>query len=641
MVKLLLALSIEDRRGGRSGPAVPGLTEGSSGAPAGACADRGTQRQMLNPRHPQAAALLAQAFGQAFALHEQGRLDQAQGAYQQILAVYPDQIDTLHMLGILLIQTGRADQGFALVDRALTIQPKFADAHFNRALALMQLGRLEEAVSGFERTIALVRDHAGAWFSRGLALGQIGRPQEALESFDRVLALQPNNADAALNRGVALNTMGRAAEALVSFDAAIALRPSDPDAHFNRGGALKALGRLEEAKGSFETALVLRPGWPDALINRGVTLKMLGRPAEALADYDRALSAQPDSVQGLISRGAALAELMRLDEALADYGKALDLDPGNPLALFNRSLVLLLTGQFEQGWREYEARLRIAAAGAPTRAASLTQPLWDGAAPLKGKVLFVYWEQGLGDTIQFCRYASLAANLGGRVILSVQDALLPLLQGFDSRVTVVGAHETPDAYDVHVPLMSLPGLLGTMAGTVPSTQAYLAADPAAAAGWADRLGKAGKPRIGLAWSGAAGHDNDHNRSAPLGDLAPLLDFDAEWFCLQKDVRDSDREVLGRSPIQRLDDAVDGFAPTAALIANLDLVITVDTSIAHLAAAMGKPTWVLLSSAPDWRWMLDGDDSPWRPSVRLFRQRSPHDWSGVVEAVRAAVEAQFS
>ena len=590
---------------------------------------------MLDPRHPQAADLLAQAFGEASALHEQGRLDQASAAYKRILAAYPDQIDTLHQFGILLVQTGAAERGFGLIDRALAIQPAFVDAHFNRAVAAMQLGRAGEALAGLDHVLALQGDHIGALYTRGLALAQLERPAEALASFDAFLARQPRHPDALLNRGVALSSLGRAEEALASFDRVIALQPRDADAHFNRGGALKSLGRAQAAMASFAKALDLRQDWPDALVNHGVMLRLHGRAREALEDFDRALAVQPDHVEALVSRGAALAELTRLDEAMADYAAALRLAPGHAKAQFNRGLIRLLTGDFEAGWPDYERRLDLA-----PPPGGLAQPPWDGRTPLAGKRLFLRWEQGLGDTIQFCRYAVVAADRGARVVLSVQEPLVGLMRGLDPRVTVIGAAARTPAFDLHASLMSLPAILETAPDTIPSKAAYLAADPALTEDLAKRLGPRRRPRIGLVWSGAAGHENDHNRSAPLAALAPLIGAEADWFRLQKDVRDSDAATLAALPIRVEADAIADFPGTAALIANLDLVIGVDTSIAHLAAALGKPTWVLLSTAPDWRWMLERADSPWYDSVRLFRQTSPGDWSGVVEQVQAALAGQI-
>lgn len=590
---------------------------------------------MLNSGSSLAATALAQAFDHASGLHHQGRLDEAEAAYQRILLGAPDQIDALHMLGILLIQTGRAEQGFGLIDRALAIQPAYLDAHFNRAVAMMQLGRPDEALLGLNRVLVLQNDHIGALYSRGLVLAQLGRPAEALASLDAFLAHQPRHPDALLNRGVALAQLGRAAEALAAFDSVLALQPQDAQAHFNRGGALKSLGRLAEAKAAFGRALALEPRWPDALVNRGVTQRLLGETPSALADFDQALALQSDHVEALISRGAARVEQMRLDDGLADYAAALRLAPGHPKAQFNRGLVRLLKGDFESGWTDYERRLDLA-----PPSAALAQPPWDGEAPLAGKRLFLHWEQGLGDTIQFCRYAALAADRGARVVLSAQTALVGLLQGLDPRVTVVGETATPPAFDFHAALMSLPAAFETTLETIPGRTAYLTADPALTAGISERLGPRRRPRVGLVWSGAAGHENDHNRSAPLVALAPLLTAEVDWFCLQKDVRDSDLATLAGLPIKTEAAAIADFPGTAALIANLDLVISVDTSIAHLAAALGKPTWVLLSSAPDWRWMIERADSPWYDSVRLFRQSSPFDWSGVVGEVQKALAAQL-
>lgn len=583
-----------------------------------------------------AAAALAQAYARAASLHEQGRFDQAEAGYRQILGADPRQADTLHLYGILMIQTGRVEPGLAMVDRALTILPGFVNAHFNRATALMQLGRLDAALDGFDRTLALQSDHLGALYSRALALAQLERFEDALAGFDRFLALQPGHPDALLNRGVTLDKLGRFEGALEAFDRVLEVQPQDEQAQFNRGGALKRLGRLEEAEASFARVLALRPGWPDALVNHGVVLKMLGRPVEALRDYDRALAAAPGHVQALISRGAARADLGRFDNALADYGDALTRDPGNALAAFNRSIVLLQAGRFAEAWPGYERRKDSAIAAGPNRAAGFAPPEWDGRARLEGKTLFLHWEQGLGDTIQFCRYARLAADRGARVVLSVQDALAPLLDGFDPRVTVIGGNETPERFDLHAALMSLPQAFGTTLDAMPPAGPYL--EPKGAG----RAQPGARPRIGLVWSGATGHENDRNRSAPLASLAPLLDFDAEWFCLQRDIQATDRGMLERLPqLRNLQARLDGFPNTAELIAGLDLVISVDTSIAHLAAAMGKPTWILLSTAPDWRWLLERDDSPWYASVRLFRQAAPHDWVGVAAQVRHALRGRFA
>jgi hypothetical protein len=261
---------------------------------------------------------------------------------------------------------------------------------------------------------------------------------------------------------------------------------------------------------------------------------------------------------------------------------------------------------------------------------------------LAGKTIFIHWEQGFGDTLQFCRYASLAADMGACVILSVQDELLRLFDDFDSRIEVIGADRTPASFDYSSALLSLPLAFRTTVESIPSASAYLRANPDKLAAWSSRLGGRGKPRIGLAWSGSVNHRNDRNRSIPMNMMSALLSVDAEWICLQKEIRESDRQALAERPDLKVfgPDLVD-FSETAALIGNLDLVITIDTSVAHLAAAMGKPTWILLPVAPDWRWLLGRDDSPWHPTARLFRQSASGSWEAVIERVQMELEAHLA
>ena len=604
-------------------------------------------------------------------LHGSGHFAPAERLYRELLAAAPDHLDALHMLGILLIQTGRADAGFALIDRALALRPDFVDAHFNRGLAMLQLGRAAEALASFDKALAIRADLIDARYNSALALMQLNRPAEALDRLDRVLAGQPDHAEAMVNRGillaglkrtnealaafarvlaaqpdnraahfnrgVALSELKRFEESLASIDTAIRMGPDDPQAHFNRGGALKGLGRIEEALASFDRALALAPNYPDALVNRGVTLKLLGRPQEALASYQRALAIQPDNAEAMISRGAALDELGRLDEALASYDAALAVNPTSALARFNKSLILLVTGRFAEAWPLYESREALAR----SRSDTLAQPAWDGRGSLAGKSLFVHWEQGLGDTLHFCRYASVAADAGAEVTLSVQDRLLPLFEGFDERIAVIGADRTPAAFDLHAALLSLPGAFGTTLDSIPAGGAYLKANRDLADAWIARLGPRRRPRIGLVWSGAADYENDRNRSIPLPTIASLLSQDADWICLQRDIRDSDRKALAAHPqLQVFAPELMGFAETAALIDALDLVISVDTSLGHLAAALGRPTWLLLSFSPEWRWMLDRDDSPWHPTVTLFRQPTLGGWEAAIALVRQALAARF-
>ncbi|MDO9709544.1 tetratricopeptide repeat protein [Paracraurococcus lichenis] len=603
---------------------------------------------------------------QAAAFHHQGQLAEAERLYKRILNRQPQHFGALYLSGVLALQKGRAaraaeaigkairlnpgvadahsnlgtalralgrpQEALASYDRAVALDPAYAEAHANRAAALLDLGRREEALAAYDRALALRPDQPEAEVGRSRVLLLLGRAAEALAAAGRALALDPGLAEAEADRGNALHALGRLDEALASFDRAISLRPGDAGAHANRGVVLAGLGRRAEALASYEQAIALEAGHAEAHANRANLLADLGRPAEALAAYDRALALQPGHAGTLCNRGIALADAGRHAEAVAAFDRAIAADPEHVDAQWNRSLSLLVLGRLEEGWQGFEARKRQLAA----RTGQDVAREWRGE-PIAGRRLFLDWEQGLGDTIQFCRYARLARAAGAEVILSVQAPLLRLLRQFEPEIRVVGEREVPERFDTRCSLMSLPLAFGTGLGSIPAAPAYLAADPALRAAWAARLPPAGRPRIGLVWRGNPGHRNDRNRSMPLPALLPLLREEAAWIGLQRDLAAGEAEVLREAGLTSLlGDAFADFADTAAVVDQLDLVITVDTSVAHLAAALGRPTWIVLPRNPDWRWLLDRADSPWYPSVRLFRQREAGDWSGPVETMRQAL-----
>jgi tetratricopeptide (TPR) repeat protein len=429
-----------------------------------------------------------------------------------------------------------------------------------------------------------------------------------------------------------LQELGRFEEALASYDRAIALQPDYAAALDNRGNALRQLRRFDEALSSYDRAIKLQPDYADALYNRGVTLHELGRFDEALASYDRAINLRPDHAAAFNNRGNTLQELRRFDEALASYDRAITLRRDHAEAHLNRAFCWLLQGDFERGWSEYEWRLKKETTKSARRCFS--EPLWLGERELRGRTILLHAEQGFGDTIQLCRYVPLVAERGARVILEVEEPLRELV-GKLTRVTeVVAAGSVLPDFDLHCPLPSLPLAFATNIMTIPSGVPYLTAPLQRVADWNERLGKKHGPRIGLAWSG---RPRPANRSVPLNLLLPLLDCDATFVSLQKQVRPEDTLILSeRSEILHFGDALKDFSDTAAVIANLDLIISIDTSVAHLAGALAKPVWVLLSFTPDWRWLLERNDSPWYPTARLFRQNEKRTWDDVVERVRVAL-----
>jgi hypothetical protein len=379
----------------------------------------------------------------------------------------------------------------------------------------------------------------------------------------------------------------------------------------------------------------VRPSDAAVLDDRGVTLHKLRRLEEALANHDSALASRPDYAEALANRGVVLYDLKRFDEALASYDRAIALRPDYADAHFLKGLSSLVTGDFERGWIEYEWRRKAPAAGIAER--DFPQPLWLGADDVAGKTILLHSEQGFGDSIQFCRYAPLVAAYGARVIVEVEEPLRGLMTGLAGAAQIIAKGRPLPDFDFQCPLLSLPLAFKTRLETIPSSPSYLRAPAQNLQNWDARLGMERRPKIGFAWSGNAKHVRDRERSIGLSELLPLLDIDATFVSLQKEVRAADAETLKKSAgILRFDDELKDFSDTAALISRLDLIISVDTSIAHLAGALGKPVWVLLTHAPEWRWLLDRDDSPWYPTARLFRQDDARAWDEVIARVRDAL-----
>jgi tetratricopeptide (TPR) repeat protein len=513
-------------------------------------------------------------------------------------------------------------------------QPDHFDALHLHGVAALQCGLTEAGLDSIRKAIGLNTTIAAAHVSLGNGLRDLGRPREAIASYDTALSLDPDHAQGWHNRGNALVDLGRYEAAITSFDKAISLRPDFAEAYNGRGNALWKLKQPEQAVASYDRALALRRDLAVAYHNRGNILPYLNRPDEALASQDRAIALQPGLAEAHSSRGNVLWELGRPEEALASYHRAVTLKPGYADANWNASLCLLQLGRFEPEWRLFEWRKRL---DEPMGLRDLKQPLWTGEQDVSGATLFLYWEQGLGDTIQFCRYAKLAAARGAQVIMEVQAPLARLLGGLGSGISVIVAPEELPVFDYHCPLMSLPLAFRTELATIPAEHHYLRVEDDIRARWSTQIGSKTKPRIGLVWAGGAAYGGDRKRSTDLTTCLPLIDLDMEWICLQKEIGDQDAAVLSDARrIAFFGNELLDFSDTAGLVDLLDLVITVDTSVAHLAAAMGKPVWIMLPYSSDWRWLRDRDDSPWYPTVRLFRQQFVEDWPGVINRVADAL-----
>jgi len=565
-------------------------------------------------------------FARAQALHQAGRLEEARALYEQVLTAQPNHAEALHLLGYLWFQKGDAARALDLIARAVVLQPANPGYRYNRALILQQTGRLDDAAADFREVARLQPGDAGAWEGLGEVLLALGRAEAALAAYDRAIALNPA-AELHSARGVALRQLGRLDEALAAQDRATTLKPGLAEGWSNRGNVLKDLGRLEEALASLDRALALAPDVTGAAINRAAVLRELARTGEALAIYDRAIAQEPSSPEAHKHRAVLMMDFQRPAEAVAGFDRALALRPGDREAEAARAMALLMAGDFERGWPAYERRLLFAPEAVRGRVP------WLGGEPIAGKTVLVWAEQGLGDTIQFRRYAPLLAAQGARVVLQVQPPLLPLLRGLPGVEAVIGSDEAPPPFDLHVPLMSLPLAFATRLETIPAPAA-LAPDPAKVAAWSERLGTSSGKRVGLVWSGAAGHRNDRHRSLPLERLLAALPPGLDYFSLQKDVRPADRATLDAHPeVRHFGAELHDFADTAALVSLMDVVVTVDTSLAHLAGTLGKDTRLLLARiGQDWRWLAGRDDSPWYPSLRLYRQGEDGDWTAPLAAV---------
>lgn len=617
------------------------------------------------PRLPAAWIALAQA------LQAAARTAEAEHAYRAAL-----RLDGAHPLarvglGQAKMLGGRAEEAIAEFDAALRRDPRQVAAHLARGHALQALGRLPQALSAYEQALRLQPRLAEAEFGAGFALSRQGRPRDAERRYRRAVMLRPDFAAAWMNLGCLLRDRGRTLYAEAALRRAITLRPDMIPAWINLALLERECGRTADAEKHLRAVLEIDPeqpathiawaqfcaarhdnaaawGWlrralerepenDEALNMRGILLHNEARFAEAVDAFEHAERAGNQLAAS--NRGNSLLDLGRMDEALHAHATAVERDPHSAGARYNLALTQLRLGAWAAGWPNYEARWQFREVHRRPR--SFAQPRWCGQ-PLHGKRILLHAEQGLGDTIQFCRYATLVAARGGRPVLQVQKPVARLLESLavvrSGQAEIALLHQDAPAFEMECPLMSLPAVFQTQLDTVPWTGAYLGAEPAEIA--ARRTLVASRPgaalRIGIAWAGNAGYKADRQRSMPLAAFLPLLRLPGiTWISLQKG--DAAAQMADLPPAIRLLDGCSAdrdLADAAALIATLDLVITTDTCIAHLAGAMARPVWILLPHLADWRWMQDRAASPWYPTARLLRQSAPGDWAGVVARVSA-------
>ena len=537
-------------------------------------------------------AALNQSFQQAVEHHRAGRLAEAERLYRGILAVRVEP-HSLSLLGLIARAAGDGKAALALIDQAISLKPGVAEFHNNR----------------------------------GNVLRDLGRPQEAAEALGQALALDPDTAAIKVNYGAALLDAKRTEEACTILEEAARAAPDSEEAYFCLGLARRAAKDYAGAVEALRRAVELAPAHAEGWYNLGNALHLDQRDREAVPCFERAMQLKPDYAEAYCNMGMTRRNST---EAVGWYESAIALQPNLPIAHSNLAHTLLLQGEYERGFKEYEWRWR----HPETPPRDFAQPQWNGEEMGDG-LLLVHAEQGFGDTLQFMRYLVLLRPRVRRIAFECQPELLALLESLPGLERIVARGDPLPAFDKHVPLMTLPRIFGTTLATVPAEPPYLTVDPARLARWRERLSGSGK-RVGLVWAGNPKHNNDANRSMRLADLAPLLALDGiRFFGLQKGERAGDAPPTGAA-FTALSDEIEDFVDSAAIVSGLDLLISVDTSIVHLAGALARPAWVMLPVAPDWRWQLERTDSPWYPTLRLFRQPGPAGRKQLVETVAAAL-----
>lgn len=569
---------------------------------------------------------LDRQFQHAVAEHQAGRLERAEADYRDILREAPDHADALHGLGLIALQQDRADLAIGYIGKAAALARDNAGYHLDLGLALRARGHLEEARAAVHVAVLLQPTDADARGALADSLVLLGRLEEAAQAYRAALELAPERPGLHNALGVVLKALGQNEEAAQALRQAAALAPDDAEVRNNLGATLAELGRPDEAATALRAALAARPDHPGALNNLGTVLHTLGRVDEAVAVLQEARRLAPDQTDILNNLGVALRDLGALDRALACFDAVLEDAPADADARLNRATVLLLRGELTQGWDGLEWRDRVH--GAVPREPG--RPRWTGEA-LDGRTLLVRAEQGLGDMIQFCRYVPLI--IGGTIVVEAPRPLVRLLGGLPGAAGIVEQGAALPAFDLECKVMSLPRLFGTTLETIPARVPYLVADPGAVARWRGRVAALGGLAVGLCWAGSAVYQHDRRRSLDPRLLAPLARVPGvRLVSLQKDAPAHTAFAALTDWTSELGD----FADTAGLIAALDLVITADTAVAHLAGALGRPVWLLNRFGGDWRWLQNRTDSPWYPTLRQFRQPALNDWAHVVAQVAEAL-----
>jgi tetratricopeptide (TPR) repeat protein len=645
---------------------------------AGACSGAGpfnvrSDQEDARADSADASVGINQAVGEAIRFYQSGQPQKSLDICEQVLHRSPGNWEALHLLCIVYHKTGQTDRIIGLTTEAslcrtrtdslflslgnllkdlgrreeallyyqegLRLRPDSPELLYNAGNLLKDQGELGDAVLYYSKAIELKHDMFDAYYNMGNVFNQLGELQKALSCYRKTLEIKPDHIEASHNAGLTLKDVGHFDDAISCYQNALQFKPDAAELHYNLGNVYKEAARFQNAVSCYQKAIDLKHDMVEAHYNMGNALKGSGALDDAIVCYERVLKMVPDHIGAFNNMGLAYRDSGRIDTAMEMFNQALKVRPDHVEIRWNRALALLLRGDLVEGWEEYNVRferddLRT------TYPRRFAKPLWDGS-PFDGKTLLIHHEQGLGDTIQFVRYLPMVKARGGRVVLEVHESLIGLCRGLPGVDEVISRPLDQDldvAFDCYIPLLTLPGIFNTTLDTIPADIPYLHANPEIETCWQERLDTADL-KIGLVWAGNPGHKDDRNRSCPLNLLEPLSRIPGvALYGLQKNWGDQSENQAQTLRIDNLGGLLTDFSITAGVIANLDLIISVDTAVAHLAGAMGKPVWVLLPFVPDWRWLMEREDTPWYPTARLFRHKRPGDWQEVIDRVAAEVGA---
>lgn len=583
----------------------------------------------FNPKSAQAYA------NRALVFQDSTKLFDAMADYDKALSLNPNCAITLNNRGSLFKTLGELEKALIDYKKAVSIQPKFPQAIYNIGNVLNEQGHLKTAIQAYDQALKFNPELADGYINRGRVFCELGNFQKAIIDFKKAIEIAPKNAAAFSNLGYAQFKLKNFHDAFQNFNKALEIEPNYYHSLYNRGLVYLKNNRPEKAITDLIAALKLRPNSAEAHNNLGICLHKLGKNKEAINCFQKSLSIT--SEKGVyVNLAASHRALGNFREALEIYDDVIRMEPNFAEALFSKSLILLMLGNFSEGLELYEWRWKTENFPSPIR--EFNKPIWTGEQELSGKTILIHWEQGFGDTIQFCRLIKQLKQENTRIIFEVQKSLYQVMKSLDNDIELVEEGSELPEFDFYCPLLSLPHRLKLREESIPKSANYLKCCPKKTENWSRLLGKKDKPRIGIVWSGSKTHSNDKNRSIALKSFLNAFPKNLEIISLQKEVNDEDLKLLkNHEDIKIFGEKLDDFSDTAALCNLMDIIVTVDTSVAHLAGAIGKPVFLLIPFVPDFRWLLKRETTPWYQSVRIFRQKNEDNWSPALKNIYEELE----